>query len=155
MTTQLRLLNPDGRLLPEIERKLFLAFKTKPLWAKQLQADQEVMTNEGPLTASAGDYLCRGAANDQWPQKANKLYEKYSPCGQLDPEGWQRFDPKPEAAPVEAALYDSPFRIVAQWGELTGKANDYLVRSTTDPTDIWIVGRAIFEASYEPQKSDQ
>jgi hypothetical protein len=38
---------------------------------------------------------------------------------------------------------------VAKWGELKGKAGDYIVRSIEDTSDIWIVDRAIFEASYE------
>jgi hypothetical protein len=49
---------------------------------------------------------------------------------------------------VQAAQIKVAFRVQANWGELSGKANDYVVRSTTDPTDVWIVDRTIFEASY-------
>lgn len=53
---------------------------------------------------------------------------------------------------MEAAQLATAFRAIAQWGELTGKANDFVVRSKTDPSDIWIVDKAIFEASYEPME---
>jgi len=143
------LLNPNGQLLPELAARLLEARKTKSIWAKRVEVTQEVETLEGRLVAGPDDYLCRGIIGENWPQKFQKLQEKYLPSDEFDGQGWQRFDPKPEAAPVEAAQIDTPFRIIAHWGELTGKAHDYVVRSTTDPTDVWIVDKAIFEASYE------
>ncbi len=150
MTMESILLNPNGRLLADIERRLFRASKTKSLWAKQLHASQEISTLEGTLVGNAGDWLCRGVQGEFWPQSPMKLKEKYSPSNDVDAEGWERFEPKPESAPVEAAQVATPFRVKSQWGELNGKAQDYVVRSTTDPSDIWIVSRAIFDASYEP-----
>ena len=142
-------MNLHGRLSTDVAQSLRLARKTKSLWAKQVNEPTEVQTMEGCVTAEPGDYLCRGIQEEQWPQKAIKLLEKYVARDEIDTGGWQRFDPKPEAAPVEAAPIANPFRVIAQWGELCGKANDYLVRSTTDPSDIWIVDKAIFQASYE------
>ena len=52
---------------------------------------------------------------------------------------------------MEVASIDTAFRVVAQWGELTGKPQDYVVRSTIDKTDIWIVDWHIFENSYKYQ----
>ena len=146
------LLNPDGQLLPELAARLCEARKTKSIWAKRVEVTQDVDTLEGRLVAGPDDYLCRGIIGEHWPQKGQKLLEKYVPSDEFDAVGWQRFDPKPEAAPVEAAQIDTPFRVTAQWGELKGKALDYVVRSTTDPTDIWIVDKAIFVASYEATK---
>jgi len=143
------LLNPNGQLLPELAARLLEARKTKSIWAKRLEVKQEVATLEGRLVAGPGDYLCRGIIGEHWPQKKAKLLDKYLPSNEIDAEGWQRFDPKPEAAPVEVAQVPHAFRVNAQWGELCGKANDYVVRSTGDSADIWIVDRAIFEASYE------
>jgi hypothetical protein len=143
------LLNPNGELVATIAKQLRLARKTKPIWAKRIEAAVEVETREGRLQAQAGDYLCRGIAGEYWPQKEAKLTEKYSPSTERDAEGLERFDPKPESAPVEATAVDRPFRVAATWGELTGKPGDYVVRSTTDPDDVWIVGKTIFEASYE------
>jgi hypothetical protein len=143
------LLNPNGQLLPEIVKRLFLARKTKPLWTKRVEVKQEVNTLEGRLEVSPGDYLCRGIRGEYWPQKQAKLLDKYVPTDEFNVDGWQRFDPKPGVAPVEVAQIETDFRVTAQWGELKGKAQDYVVRSTTDPKDIWLVDKAIFEASYE------
>lgn len=146
----LPLLNPNGQLMPEIAARMFETRKTKPIWAKRIETNREVETLEGRLVAGPDDYLCRGIIGEYWPQKHSKLLEKYVYSDEIDSEGWRRFDPKTEAAPVEAAQVATVFRVTAHWGELTGKANDYVVRSKTDPTDIWIVDKAIFEACYEP-----
>ena len=151
MKNEPRLLNPNGKLVADIEAALFLAKKTKSLWAKRLVASQKVNTIEGEVTANAGDYLCRGIAGELWPQRATKLQEKYESSGEFDSDGWELFNPKPNLAPVEAAQVATSFRVEAKWGELLGKTNDYVVRSTTDPTDIWIVDQAIFKVSYERQ----
>jgi hypothetical protein len=146
------LLNPSGQLLPEIAERLQDARKTKPIWAKRVEVAGPVDTLEGRLQAQPGDFLCRGIIGEQWPQKEKKLLEKYNPTDHYETEGWQRFDPKPDSEPVEVAQVDQPFRIVAHWGELAGKAGDYVVRSKSDPTDIWLVDKSIFEASYEIQQ---
>jgi hypothetical protein len=145
----LPLLNPNGQFLPEISARMFETRKTKPIWAKRIEANTQVDTLEGKLNTKLGDYLCRGIVGEQWPQKQSKLLEKYVSSDEVDSEGWRRFDPKPDSAPVEAAQLATAFRVTAHWGELTGKANDFVVRSKTDPSDVWIVDKAIFEASYE------
>jgi hypothetical protein len=149
MKSDSNLLNPNGKLSTDVESRLVLARKTKPLWAKLIEQPQAIETLEGILHAAPGDYVCRGIQGETWPHKASKLLEKYLPSGEVDADGWACFYPKPDAAAVQAAQVEAPFRVIAQWGELNGKANDYVVRSATDCTDIWIVDRAIFEASYE------
>ena len=143
------LLNPEGELLKEIAAKLVAVRKTKPLWAKRLSETTQVNTLEGVTTAQAGDYLCRGIHDEYWAQKEKKLLEKYCASGQVDNLGFERFEPLPDSTPVDATQIDVPFRVTASWGELKGSPADYVVRSKTDPTDIWIVAKAIFEASYE------
>ncbi len=59
MTSEPKLLNPNGKLLPDIERRLALARKTKPLWAKLIGQAMSVNTLEGTINAEPGDYLCR------------------------------------------------------------------------------------------------
>jgi hypothetical protein len=145
----LLLLNPNGQLIPEIATRMFETRKSKPIWAKRIETKREVETLEGRVIADSGDYLCRGIVGEYWPQNQSKLFEKYISSEDVDSEGWRRFDPKREAAPVEATQLMIAFRVTAQWGELTGKPNDYVVRSKTDPADIWIVDKTIFEASYE------
>lgn len=148
----LPLLNPNGVILPELAARMFETRKNKPIWAKQIERAHTVETLEGHLNANSGDYLCRGIVGECWPQKPEKLLEKYVARREFDADGWQRFDPKPDASSVEAAQLDTAFRVIAHWGELTGKAHDFVVRSRTDPTDVWIVDKAIFEASYDPIK---
>jgi hypothetical protein len=143
------LLNPNGQLLPEIAARMFETRKTKPILAERIESRREVETIEGRVLADAGDFLCRGIVGEYWPQKRSKLHEKYIGSEAIDPDGWQRFDPRPESDPVEATQLTFAFRVSAHWGDLRGKANDYVVRSKTDPTDIWIVDKTIFEASYE------
>ena len=142
-------LNPDGQLLPSIVQQLHEARKTKPIWARRADFEAKVTTLEGEVSMRPGDYLCRGIVGEYWPQKQSKLLEKYIPFGHVDPDGWQRFDPKPDSQTVEAAQVGYDFKVVAQWGELLGKRGDFVVRSITDSSDVWIVDRTIFNASYE------
>jgi hypothetical protein len=142
------LVNPNAELLVEYETQLFLARKTKPVWARRVEVEEPVQTLEGCVVAKPGDYVCRGLRGELWPQKASKLQETYVASGVA--EGvWQRFDPRPDSPPVHAAQIPVAFQVQAQWGLLTGKAQDYVVRSTSNPSDIWLVDGAIFEATYD------
>jgi hypothetical protein len=143
------LLNPESRLLESIARGMLEARKTKPLWAKRVDTPQQINTLEGCQQLKVGDFLCRGIRNEFWPQSRRRLLETYNASGKIDSDGFERFDPKPDGKWVQVAKIDRPFRVVAAWGELKGKAGDYVVRSLEDPSDIWIVDCAIFEASYE------
>lgn len=149
MTSQPILINPNGQILPEIASRMFRARKTKDVWARVLTEPTSVETIEGVKQAGPGDMLCRGIKGEYWPQKAEKFLDKYVSTGERDKEEFERFRPKPGAAPIEAAKVTQAFRVVAQWGELTGQAGDYVARSTSDPKDVWIVAREIFEATYE------
>lgn len=148
MTTPI-LLNPNGQLLPSIIERLHDVRKTKPIWARRIDTAGHVATLEGQIPVQPGDFLCRGIADEYWPQKESKLLDKYNPTGQPDSKGWQRFDPKPDSRPVEAAQVEHGFQVIAQWGQLLGKPGDFIVRSKTDPTDVWLVDQIIFQASYE------
>ena len=128
--------------------KLRLFKKTKPVWAKILLVDQEISTLEGPEKATAGDYLCRGIHGEVWPQGQEKFLSKYSPSGEFDNEAWQRFDPKPDMPLVSAEQVKHAFELESRWGAMKGKRGDYIVRSLSDDTDIWVVDKKIFEQSY-------
>lgn len=141
------LINPDG-LLVEIEKLLSPAKKTKSVWAKRLEVNKRVHSLEGTYVADQGEYLCRGIQGEDWAQTYEKLSEKYTASGIIK-DGWERFDPKPNAPAVEATAVDFPFKVCVRWGELKGKPGDYVVRDCSDHTDVWIVDKAIFEASYE------
>lgn len=152
MNSTAPLVNPNGSLTSEIVSQLFRARKTKPVWAKLVESPTEIRSLEGLQQVPAGSYLCRGIRGEYWPQSEKKLLETYNSSGEFDDQGFQRFDAKPDAPVVEAAQVDHAFRVVAHWGELNGKPNDYVVRSTTNPSDVWIVAQAIFDASYDRVK---
>jgi|694.fasta_scaffold144114_1 hypothetical protein len=143
------LVNPERTLIDEVAARLRPARKNKPLWAKRVDASQEVRSIEAAQKLHAGDYLCRGVRGEFWPQSEKKLLETYVASQEIDSDGFRRYDPKPNSEPVDVAQVAYPFRVIASWGELQGKAGDYVVRSRKDASDAWIVDKAIFEGSYE------
>ena len=131
----------------------FHARKSRPIWAKRLETSTRVPTLEGEEEVPAGTFLCRGEAGDIWPQTAERLRAKYRATNDITDDGWCRYQPHPDNTGVLAARIDHPFAVTATWGELQGKAGDFLVknyadRNTACPTDLWIVDRALFEATY-------
>lgn len=149
--------SPNATILDEANRKRtwFHAKKVRPIRARKLVKDETVQTLEGPVEAKAGDFLCRGEAGEPWPQSAKSLHERYVETGEIDAEGWRQFTPRPDAEGVIAAKIDHPFTVMATWGQLSGKAGDYLIkkfadRDAPDPVDVWIVDAKLFQATYAP-----
>ena len=145
---------PNQILLDEVNRAdlWFHAKKVRPIWAKQVDADQTVETLEGTETVKAGDYLCRGEIGEIWPQSASSLHKKYVPTDEIA-DGWTKFTPNPDGKGVFAAKVDHAFSVHASWGELSGKSGDFVVKNYDDgdkafPVDVWIVDAALFEATY-------
>lgn len=143
------------------------AKKTKGLKAKHIQqlfADDSILskfllaTLEGQQMLKGNSVVCVGGDNDAWQQTSEKLLKKYNVVG-LDEQGWMICEPKPEnevwAAQVE--VVEGSFQIIGQWGERkpdgtfrqVGKTGDYVLRSKSDPTDVWIVAKKVFDATYE------
>ena len=149
MNTSDYLVNPEGQLLPEVEQCLRKARKTTSVWAKRLGQAQKIETMEGWTIAAQGDYLCRGVSDEVWAQEEEKLLQKYVASGVVDEEGWEHFKPNPNAPKVQAAQVVRAFQVESRYGTLHGKAGDYLIRSTTDASDVWVVDRSIFEQTYE------
>lgn len=148
--------SPNRNLLDEANAAnlWFHAKKVKPIWAKQVEEDQTVQTMEGQEQVEAGDFLCRGVADEIWPQSKDKLEKKYDSTDEVDDDGWRKYVPKPDAEGVMAAQIDHPFQVEASWGKLEGKANDFLVKNFADrnepyPDDVWVVDAKLFEATYE------
>ncbi|MEM9412608.1 MAG: hypothetical protein AAGA30_15955 [Planctomycetota bacterium] len=125
--------------------------KFAPVWARELSIDQVVETIEGKVLATAGDYLCRGVLNELWPQSESRLFARYSPSGIFD-NGWQRFDPKSNIAPIMATEVSYPFRLDSRWGQILGKPHDFVIQSPDDPSDMWVVDKKIFELSYKAEE---
>lgn len=123
--------------------------------------------------------VCIGQHNDAWQQTSSKLFQKYTVVS-VDGNGWMKCEPKPEnrvkacqinfTKPLIQWNDDTTFDIIAQWGTermigmmaskkqvftQRGMNGDYVMQSETDPTDVWIVKRKIFESTYsmiEPQE---
>jgi len=143
------------------------ATKTKAIKAKPINvllADSSVLskflldTIEGHASLKAGSMICIGAAGDAWMQSKEKLIAKYN-ITDIDGEGWITCVPKPDNE-VFAVEIDHDFCVYAQYGEdhvvdgakrhvLFGKAGDWMLQSTTDRNDVWIVAQKLFNATYE------
>jgi hypothetical protein len=119
-----------------------------------LDAPQRVRTLEGDEEVPAGSYLCRGEAGDLWPQAVEKLLSRYVATSEATPDGWRKYEPKPDSAGVLAAKIEHPFEVQSAWGRLQGKPGDLLVKDFADrdvsyPADVWIVDAQLFAATYE------
>jgi hypothetical protein len=145
---------PNRAVLDDANRgQWFHAKKSRPIWAKKLESDQKVNTLEGEEQVAAGNFLCRGEAGDVWPQSEKNLMKRYSGTDEVDPDGWRKFLPNPDAEGVMAIQIDHPFEVQAAWGKLTGKRGDFLVKNYQDrdtkyPADVWIVDQALFGQTY-------
>lgn len=150
--------NPNFALLRELNAiHAWQAFgKTQALAAKLLTGPQNVTTLEGTLHYMAGDYLCRGSSGEIWGQQAATLHSKYQldAGSPPDPDGWQRYLPKPKASKVMAVQVKYCFVVNhPNWGTMQGNPGDYLVKPYSQrrrayPDDIWIVAQKIFQATY-------
>ncbi len=145
--------NVNKAILDEVNAAAtwFHAKKTGLVWAKQLEEDQTIETLEGPTTAKAGDFLCRGAVGELWPQSEKRLNEKYEPTDEVDADGFRKYLSKSE---VMAAQVDHPFHVKTSWGDLDGKPGDFILKSFSDkevdyPDDAWIVDKKLFADTYE------
>jgi hypothetical protein len=145
-------LNAGGQLLPEFGAILRVATKHQSLWARRVTEAEQIESLESKSqTAKPGDFVCRGIQGELWPQSEKSLLGSYTASGEKDTQGFERYDPRPDAPAVEATQVNEPFYVIASWGRLDGKPGDYVVRRQNDPSDIWIVDRAIFENSYKFQ----
>lgn len=132
----------------------FHAKKTRPIWARRLEAAQTVKTLEGEEQVAAGHYLCKGEAGDIWPQTEQTLNKRYTATNEITADGWRKYQPHPDAQGVLATQIDHLFEVHATWGKLTGKPGDFLVknfqdRETAYATDVWIVDQTLFRQTYE------
>ena len=132
----------------------FHAKKVRPIWVTRLEKAELIETLEGIESVPAGTYLCRGEAGDVWPQAEERLTARYNLTDDIDEQGWRRCDPKVDHAGVIAAQVPYPFHVHAEWGLLTGKEGDFLVKNYEDrdqdePDDLWIVDQTLFKATYE------
>jgi hypothetical protein len=146
----------NRRLLDELNAlgTWFAARKTRPIWVKLLEQPELIRTLEGNQQVPAGAYLCRGESGDVWPQTAERVRRKYRLTTEVDSSGMTKCYPHDEGARVLAIEVPHPFHIASDWGTFTGKAGDFALKNIADqnvryPTDLWIVDRHHFAATYE------
>ena len=115
-------------------------------------------TLEGPQQLKPKGWICQGAKGELWQQSAKKLAEKYE-FGDSDEGGWISLSPRPDNAvnAAEVTRSQGGFAVRGQWGDEQpngdllqyGEGGDYVLQSRTDPDDVWIVKRHLFEATYD------
>lgn len=147
--------SPNAALLDEMNASpaWFHAKKTRPIWTKELTADEQVQTLEGLETVKAGHYLCRGEAGDIWPQTKEQLDKRYTATEETSSDGWTKYNPRADAQGVMAVQVNHAFDVETSWGQLKGKPGDYLVKNFQDretkyPADVWIVDQKLFGETY-------
>jgi hypothetical protein len=146
------------------------ASKTKSIKAKpvsQIVNDSEVFaklslqTIEVQQSLRLATMICLGIVGEMWSQTKEKLLKTYS-ITDIDAEtGWLTCTPRPENS-VLVRQYTGfqgmdSFIVCGLWGEeqpsgqfwQRGGIGDYVARSKTNPTDIWIVAKNIFDSTYE------
>jgi len=118
--------------------------KTALTRAKPVETAGICQTLEGPTAYQAGDYLCLGVKNEQWPQSRARIEGFYDLVGGPDAQGYFSYRKK---GTVQAQAQTAAFEVAKADGQtLAGKAGDYMV---TDLTGDWVVDREIFEQTYE------
>lgn len=151
------------------------ATKTRPIRAKHVQlvlVDKSIQdkfllsTIEAIQGIGPGSMICLGESGDIWQQSPETLLKKYTITG-FDAEGWSICTPKPDNE-VDCYVADKQtfmvlpsdragFSILARWGEKRkdgtfiqyGNFGDVVCRSQSDPGDVWIVARKLFDSTYE------
>ena len=141
-------LNPNLILLPEVVKTLVEARKVATLKARPAM-ESTIETLEGTKTVKKDDYICQGPEGELWPQSKVKLDKKYFPEGDPDAAGWQTYVPRPDLPPVFATRIGIRFQVINGDDRLSGKAGDYLVTSSKDSNDVWIVDGEIFIKTYK------
>ena len=151
------------------------AKKIKHLIAKPMQdilKDKTIVhkfllaSMEGEQVLKTNSMVCIGNEDDAWQQEPATLLKKYNVTGYTD-DGWAICEPKPENENWACQIPEDhpPFSVICLWGRefmvdgqqvflLFGKPGDYVLRSKTDPNDVWIVDQKLFRSTYEIEGDD-
>ena len=156
------------RINPETITDWKRASKRKPLRAKaliNLLVDRTVTnrflvdTLEGNEPLGDGVVICIGESGDCWQQSPKKLLQKYNVTS-IDNDGWMVCEPRPDNSvkcwQVPFDVSSSEISIIGLWGATrgtekniqSGQQGDYICQNESDPEDVWIVKRKIFENTY-------
>lgn len=149
-----------------------IATKTQPIQVKSLSSvlpEDSILhkftldTLEGKETLVEGSVICLGSAGDVWQQSPVKLLKKYTVTA-IHANGWLTCTPIPDNSVDVFEILPSMTNndatdtfIIGQYGEtINGVKNvqrcvegDFICRSQTDHSDVWIVKRKIFLNTYK------
>lgn len=132
--------------MPELsdDPESFRCFKKPiPLNFRIAQGPEEVQTKEGPVDAEAGAYIMTGTKGENWPIPADQFnYDILTQDGNTGTAAKKKII-------VHAKEMSAPFEVKVSWSDSTlkGNAGDYLVQYGTG--DYGVVGREIFNETYE------
>jgi hypothetical protein len=157
----------------EQHRAWRLARKTKPIWARPVQADEvgkEYQTaDRAKETAREGYWLCVGVAGEPWFQKLEKIEAKYDRgpdetkqfSFDSQPHMYHVYQPKPGTRNWAAQVQGpgiAGFSVRPNYDvehPLYSSAGGYLVKDHIPdpyhdhPNDVWLVQQPLFESTYE------
>jgi hypothetical protein len=140
-----------------------VARKTKTVDVRPAKPGEIIVTvikGEGKETqsppAKVGDFVvrnrCPETGNEEVLIQSEKFAERYEgPIGPEDRDGWRPYRPRG----VQMRYFilrpeDGRFTFTAPWGEsMVARPKDAIVRSLTDPKDMYRIAAAAFDCTYE------
>eukprot|EP00005_Dracoamoeba_jomungandri_P006143 CAMPEP_0174252838 /NCGR_PEP_ID=MMETSP0439-20130205/2206_1 /TAXON_ID=0 /ORGANISM="Stereomyxa ramosa, Strain Chinc5" /LENGTH=134 /DNA_ID=CAMNT_0015333487 /DNA_START=65 /DNA_END=466 /DNA_ORIENTATION=- len=134
-------MSANCELLDEVQYLWVNYKKVGVVWAQKLKERRLIKTLEGDEIAEAGEMLCKGIAGELWPQAEEKLLSKYKKTSTTNGE-WDKYIPKPDLPGVFAARVNHDFSVETEYGAMSGKKGDYLLKNFADrhteyPVDLW------------------
>jgi hypothetical protein len=171
---ELRKLSHDETLKWIQEHRAWrLAKKTKPIWARPVEADEvgkEFQTADH-ITQKARDgfWLCVGVAAEPWFQTPEKVRDKYEQAGEEEkqfsfeakPHRYRIYRPRGDVRNWVAQVKGSGiegFFVKPNYDRgrpLYSPGGGYVVKDHVpdpyvgDPDDVWLVQEGLFESTYE------
>jgi hypothetical protein len=147
----------------EREGRVGVARKTKTVDVRPAKPGEIVVTvikGEGKETqsppAKPGDFVVRNRCPETGDEEvliqSAKFAARYEgPIGPADRDGWRAYRPRG----VQMRYFivrqeDGRFTFTAPWGEsMVARPKDAIVRSLTDPQDMYRIAAAAFQCTYE------
>jgi hypothetical protein len=147
----------------EHEGRVGLVRKTKTVDVRPAKPGEIIVTvikGQGKETqsppAKLGDFVvrnrCPETGNEEVLIQSEKFALRYEgPIGPGDQDGWRAYQPRG----VQMRYFivrpeDGRFTFTAPWGEsMVARPKDAIVRSLTDPKDMYRIAAAAFDCTYE------
>ena len=120
--------------------------------------DISLPTLEGSQNLSEDSFICKGVNNELWQQPLSRIRKVYDLPKNADFSGWVVATAKPNAPEVEFMVNKDFTHVRGAWGSFvkefgpncqTCDPGDIICRSTTDHSDMWVVRRKMFFATYK------